>query len=156
MIVDPTFVVFGKLLLAAVLGMVIGTERALVNKGAGTRTYALVALGSCLLILMSASVIGQNPLGGFDPLRVAAAVVGGVGFLGAGAIMIRNETISGVTTAAGLWVASAVGMTVAYSLYAMATFTTILTLFIFTAVWYFEDTLRKKIGVKTVATDTTE
>ena len=142
---DPTFVLFGKLALAAFLGMLLGTERVIAGKEAGTRTFALVALGSCLMVVMSNTVTGSY-LGfvNFDPLRVAAAIVSGIGFLGAGIIVFRTRDggSHGFTTAAAIWVAAAVGMAVGYGLYSISIFTTALTLFIFTAVWFLESWLK--------------
>lgn len=143
---DPNVVMLGKLFLAAVLGMVIGTERAiLARQAAGTRTFALVALGACLFVL-SGSFIDAKFLGivNFDPARIAAAVVQGIGFLGAGLIIFRGESVHGVTTAAGLWIAAAVGVAVAFGMWSVAIFATILTLLVLTAVWYFEWQLKER------------
>lgn len=144
-VVDPNIVMLGKLLLASVLGMIIGTERAiLARQAAGTRTFALVSLGACLFVL-SGTFIDTKFLGivTFDPARIAAAVVQGIGFLGAGLIIFRGESVHGVTTAAGLWIAAAVGVAVAFSMYSVAIFATILTLLVLTAVWYFEWQLKE-------------
>lgn len=140
---NPTIVVFGQLLLAVVLGMLIGTERSVVaDKQAGTRTYALVALGACLFSIISIQV-NSNYLGlvNFDPMRVAAGIITGIGFLGAGVIIFKENTLQGLTTAAGLWVSAGIGVAVAYELYAISIFTTLLTLTVFTALWYAETNL---------------
>jgi len=141
---DPTLVTFGQLLLAALLGMLIGTERVAAGKKAGTRTFALVALGSCLFILTSIEVT-QLFLGivNFDPMRMAAGIVQGIGFIGAGLFILRDNALHGLTTAAGLWVACGVGMAVGFGLYSIALFTTFLTLLVFTLVWRFEGWLRR-------------
>jgi len=106
---DPNLIIFGKLILAAILGVMIGTERAVAGKRAGTRTFALVALGACLLTIISSNVTSQY-LGivNFDPMRVTAGIVTGIGFIGAGMIVFREHLLRGLTTAAGLWVAAAV------------------------------------------------
>ncbi len=138
---DPTIVMFAKLLLAMVLGGIIGTERAVLAKqSAGTRTFGLVAMGACLLILTSNYVDGVY-LGilSFDPMRLAAGIVTGIGFLGAGVIIFRGDTVHGVTTAAGLWIVAALGMAVGYGMYALSLFATILTLIMFTGMWYVEN-----------------
>jgi len=138
---DPTFVMFGKLLLALILGAVIGTERAVLAKQpAGMRTFGLVAMGACFLILTS-NYVGNAYLGilNFDPMRLAAGIVTGIGFLGAGVIIFRENTVHGITTAAGLWIAAALGMAVGYGMYALSIFATILTLVMFTGMWYVEN-----------------
>lgn len=138
---DPQVIMMGKVLLASMLGFIIGTERAVVAKqAAGSRTFALVAMGACAFVLagtfMNAQFIG---LVNFDPARVVASVVQGIGFLGAGLIIFRREALHGVTTAAGLWVAAAVGAIVAIGMYSLALFVTILTLAVFLAVWHIEN-----------------
>lgn len=146
---DSTYVIFGKLVLAAVLGMAIGTERAILAKRpAGTRTFALVALGACLFTL-TGSVVDQSFLGlvNFDPMRMAAAVVQGVGFIGAGLIIFRGESIHGVTTAAGLWLSAAVGVGVAFGMYSVSIFASLLALLILAGMWYVENTVKDKLGI---------
>jgi putative Mg2+ transporter-C (MgtC) family protein len=140
---NPTIVILGQLFLAVVLGMILGTERSVVSdKQAGTRTYALVALGACLFSIISIQVTsGYLGLVSFDPMRVVAGIITGIGFLGAGIIIFKDSTLQGLTTAAGLWVAAGIGVAVGYSLYAIAIFTTILTLFIFTILLYMESKL---------------
>lgn len=140
MIVDPMIVMFGKLMLSAFLGVIMGTERALIaRQAAGMRTFALVALGACIFTL-GGSYIDTLYLGyvNFDPARVAAAIVQGVGFIGAGLIFLRNDSVHGVTTAAGLWVAASVGVLIAFGLYPLAIFATALTVVIFFGLWYVE------------------
>lgn len=139
--IDPQSVIFVKLLVAMVLGGIIGTERAvLARQPAGTRTFGLVSLGSCLFIVMSSYVsIAFIGVVSFDPLRTAAAVITGIGFLGAGLIIFRGDTVHGTTTAAGLWIAAGVGMAVGFGMYSIAIFTTVLALIMFTAMWYVEN-----------------
>lgn len=144
---DPNFYYCLQLLLAMSLGLILGVERTIAGRTAGMRTYALVSMGSCLLIVMSNLVIhGMKSQGfDFDPIRIAVGVVTGIGFLGAGAILFKegDSKISGLTTAAGLWVASAVGMTVGYGFYTVAIFATILTIIAFTFLWHVELDLKK-------------
>ncbi len=138
---DPTIVMFAKLLLAMVLGGVVGTERAvLARQAAGTRTFGLVALAACLFIVIS-NYVDTAYLGVSNilPLQLAAGVVTGIGFIGAGLIIFRGDTVHGVTTAAGLWIVTAIGIAVGFGLYAVAVFTTILTLLMFTGMWYIEN-----------------
>ena len=139
--IDPTIIVLGKLVLAMLLGGIIGTERAVLAKqSAGTRTFGLLALGSCLLIVMS-NYVDNSYLGivNFDPMRLAAGIVTGIGFLGAGVIIFRRDALHGITTAAGLWIVCAVGMAVGFGMYMVSIFATLLTLIMFTAMWYLEN-----------------
>ncbi|MBI5457260.1 MgtC/SapB family protein [Candidatus Kaiserbacteria bacterium] len=138
---DPTVVMFAKLLLAMILGGIIGTERAVIAKqSAGTRTFGLVALGACLFIITSNYVdIAYIGILNFDPMRTAAAIIMGIGFLGGGIIVFRGDAVHGVTTAAGFWIAAGLGIAVGYGLYSVAIFTTILTLLMFTGMWYLEN-----------------
>lgn len=130
---------FLQLTLAVALGAVLGVERQLAGKVAGVRTYALVSLGACLFSLMSKYAFPEFVgLQGFDPSRMASQVVVGIGFLGAGLIIFHENRVHGLTTAAGLWVAAAIGMATAFRLYDIAIFTTILTLVVFVILWYFE------------------
>lgn len=140
MLVDPMIVMFGKIMLAALLGIIIGTERALVaRQAAGMRTFALVSLGACIFTLVG-SYVDTQYLGyvNFDPMRMSAAIVQGVGFIGAGLIFLRNDSVHGVTTAAGLWVSASVGVLVAFGIYPLAIFASALTVVIFFGLWYVE------------------
>ena len=113
-----------RLALAGVLGGVIGAEREYRGKVAGTRTHLLVALGSALMLLVSQHGFGAQG----DPGRVAAQIVSGIGFIGAGAIMVDRKSVHGLTTAAGIWVAAGIGMATAAGLYGLAIATTVLAL----------------------------
>jgi putative Mg2+ transporter-C (MgtC) family protein len=135
---DITLVPFLELIVALVLGSLLGLERTLAGKTAGMRTYALVSMGSCLFILISLYVIPGVDAYNFDPLRMAAGVVMGVGFLGGGVIVLKDSTLSGLTTAAGLWVAAGIGMAVGYGFYALALSATLATLLVFTLLWHVE------------------
>jgi len=138
---DPTIVMYEKLLLALFLGVLIGAERAILAKQpAGMRTFGLVAMGACLFII-SGNFVDTHYLGvvNFNPSQVVASVVSGIGFLGAGLIIFRGDTLHGVTTAAGLWVAAAMGVAVGLGMYAVAVFTTLLTLVMFTGMWFVEN-----------------
>ncbi len=106
-----------RLAAAAGLGMVIGIERELREQAAGLRTHMLVAVGACLFTLVGA--YGFDAVGGStpDPSRVAAQIVTGIGFLGAGAILREGFSVRGLTTAASLWVVAGVGMAVGLGLY---------------------------------------
>ena len=114
--------IFGKLMLACVLGGVIGYEREARHKSAGLRTNILVCLGSCLVMMISVD-IGDGS--GVDSARIAAQVVSGIGFLGAGAIMKEGLSVTGLTTAACLWVVAGVGLAVGLGFYPGAVMTTV-------------------------------
>jgi putative Mg2+ transporter-C (MgtC) family protein len=114
-----------RLLLAAGLGGAIGLERELRDHEAGFRTHLLVALGSCVFTLVSAYAwtdwTFSNSSGTvFDPTRIAAQIVTGIGFLGAGAIIVRGINVRGLTTAATLWVVAAIGMAVGTGFYVVS------------------------------------
>lgn len=131
-----------RLLIAMILGLILGTERVFAGKTAGMRTYALVSMGSALFVITSVLMATVYlPLTSFDPLRVAAHVITGVGFLGAG-LIIYKERVQGLTTAAGLWVAAGIGVASGFGLYALSVITTILTLFIFTVLWFLENKIK--------------
>ena len=140
MIVDPMIVMFGKILLAAFLGAIIGTERAVVaRRSAGMRTFALVTTGAAAFVIIGAYIDAQAiGLSNFDPMRIAAAIIMGVGFIGGGVMFAKGDSVHGVTTAAGLWVAAAIGVIVGFGLYAVAIFATALTLIILFGLWYIE------------------
>ena len=114
-----------RLLAAAFLGGLIGVEREYRSKVAGLRTHLLVAIGSALLMLLSQYGFSDNG----DPARVAAQIVSGIGFIGAGAIIMdRRHAVHGLTTAAGVWVSAAIGMTAAAGMYVIAAVATALSL----------------------------
>ncbi len=134
--------IIAKLIFAVVLGGAVGIERSLAGKTAGMRTYALVAMGSALFVIIADLVTRQYLALGirnFDPLRVASQIVVGIGFLGAGLIIFKDHKVSGLTTAAGVWVSSGIGMAVGYGLYTLGLFVSILTLLIFTVFWTLEE-----------------
>ncbi|MBP6857645.1 MAG: MgtC/SapB family protein [Candidatus Pacebacteria bacterium] len=129
---------FVSLVIAMALGIAIGLERFIAGKTAGMRTYTLISMGSALFIIISQIVASQSLSYNFDPLRIAAQVVAAAGFLGVGAIFQKNNQISGVTTASGMWVAAGVGMACGFKLYNLAITVTILTLFTFIVLWFIE------------------
>ena len=108
-----------RILKAIVLGGMIGMERGLKNRPAGLRTYMLVCLGACIVMLTNQYVYEAFGVG--DPVRMGAQVVSGIGFLGAGTIIVtaRNQ-IKGLTTAAGLWASACVGLALGIGLYAVS------------------------------------
>ena len=112
-----------RLLVALVLGAVVGLERERQERAAGLRTVTMVSLGSCLFTIVGAYAFGQT-----DPSRVAAQIVTGIGFLGAGTIFLRKDLVRGLTTAATIWTVAAIGMAVGTAEYVIAIFTTLLIL----------------------------
>jgi putative Mg2+ transporter-C (MgtC) family protein len=111
-----------RLLLAVALGAAIGYERERAGKPAGLRTHGMVCLGAALFTLVS--IFGFGGTG--DPTRIAAQVVTGIGFLGAGAILHRHHTVEGLTTAASLWVTAAVGLAIGAGMVFMSMAVTVL------------------------------
>src|SRR3989344_4621340 len=142
--VDPTFIEFVKLLTALFLGGVIGTERAIfAHQPAGTRTFGLVAMGACLFVVISNFVTSAYiGVANIQPMYMAAGIITGIGFLGGGLIIFRGGGLHGVTTAAGLWITAAIGMSVGFGMYAVSIFATILTLLMFTGMWYVENSFK--------------
>ena len=118
-----------RLLLALLLGGLIGMERGRHGRAAGMRTHILVCLGSCMTALVGLVVADTLHSGG-DVTRIAAQVISGIGFLGAGTILIRNQSIiTGLTTAAGVWCTATIGIALGYGFYAGALVVTLITIF---------------------------
>jgi len=112
-----------RLFAALVLGALIGLERERQERAAGLRTVTMVSLGSCLF-----TIVGAYGFGHTDPSRVAAQIVTGIGFLGAGTIFLRKDLVRGLTTAATIWATAAIGMAAGTAQYFEAFFTTLLVL----------------------------
>ena len=129
-----------KLTLAGILGGLIGLERESLNRPAGLRTYTLVCVGSALAMVVSLDMYFQYyQTVNAAPGRIAAQVISGIGFLGAGTIMREGATVRGLTTAAGLWVVACIGLAVGAGLYIPAIATTVLILFILIYFIHFEE-----------------
>lgn len=118
------FYQIGQILLAMLLGGLIGFQRKKSHKPAGVRTYSLIAGGAALFTIISTTSFP------FDSARIIAQIVVGIGFLGAGAILHKEDLVLGLTTAAGMWVAAAIGTAVGLGMYLIALFVTILTILI--------------------------
>jgi putative Mg2+ transporter-C (MgtC) family protein len=122
-----------RIALAGTLGAVIGLERQLRAKEAGLRTHILVGIGSAMFMIVSKygfdDIISQTHIG-LDPSRIAAQVVSGMGFLGAGTIIIQKQIVKGLTTAAGLWVTAAIGLVVGSGMHEIGIYGTFLTLIV--------------------------
>ena len=125
-----------RLVCAAAAGFIIGFERKSRSKEAGVRTHTLVAIGAALMMLLSKYAFSDLSAGGVfaegvhgaDPARIAAQVVSGVGFLGAGIIMYRRDSLRGLTTAAGIWATAGLGMAFGAGMYVIGTVATVIVL----------------------------
>ncbi|TVR74342.1 MAG: MgtC/SapB family protein [Sphaerobacteraceae bacterium] len=120
-----------RILVATILGAMLGLEREWTAKPAGLRTHMLVAEGSALFMVGAILIAETTDTGAFaviDPTRVGSTIVTGVGFLGAGMILRSGDRIQGLTTAAGIWVAAAIGMLVGSGFFIVAVFGTVLSL----------------------------
>ena len=124
MAIDWTFIM--RIFVAGLLGGVIGFEREFRAKEAGVRTHFIVALGSALFMIISQYAFS----GRFDAARVAAQVVSGIGFIGAGVIIFQKNVVRGITTAAGLWVAAGIGLACGAAMYSVAIAATLMTVLV--------------------------
>ncbi|NLJ82134.1 MAG: MgtC/SapB family protein [Bacteroidales bacterium] len=143
-----------RLLLASLLGGLIGLERERKDWAAGLRTHMMVSVGSCLIMIVSAfgfaDILGTEHVT-LDPARVAAQVVSGIGFIGAGTILfLKQGVVRGLTTAAGLWTVAAIGLAVGGGLYLAAIATTVIALIILWALQPLEHVYFKKFKQKTL------
>ena len=132
-----------RLILAVFLGMLVGAERFLVHKEAGIKTHALVSMGSALFIIISEMVMQKYANSIFDPMRMASQIVVGIGFLGAGTIILSGSRLKGLTTASGLWVTAGIGMAAGFGLYGLSIVSTFLVLLILIFVNILEKPLLK-------------
>ncbi len=127
MLTDPQIIL--RLILTVFLSGLIGLERQMLRRTAGLRTHILVSLGSCLIMLTSLYVFDiYKAYGPFDPARIAAGVITGIGFLGAGTIITERGNVKGLTTAASLWVVAGIGLAVGCGFYSASITTTVLAL----------------------------
>jgi len=117
-----------RLVLAIILGGFIGIERGVRGRAAGLRTHVLVCAGSCLIMMTSIYLLGLFKTTGIDPSKMAAGVITGIGFLGAGTIIRAGGSVQGLTTAASIWVVAAVGLAVGCGFYLGAGITSVLVL----------------------------
>ncbi len=132
--IDTHVIVLFRIILAVILSFILGVERELTGKFAGLRTHILVCLGACVFTILSlygfkmhetVGVIGTN-----DPARIAAQVITGIGFIGAGTVMRHGSNVFGITTAATLWVCASIGMACGCGEYLTASLASIVTLFV--------------------------
>ena len=133
-----------RLIMAVVLGLLVGTERLLVHKDAGMKTHALVSLGSAVFVLISEALVQKYiNLPGLNPAMIPSQIVIGIGFLGAGSIILYGSRLRGLTTAGGLWVTAGIGMAAGFGLYNLALIITVLVLLILTLVNILEKPIKK-------------
>ncbi len=140
--------ILARLGAAALLGSLIGFERERLAWAAGVRTHMLVAVGSCLFMIVSAYGFEHARLNDhvvLDPSRIAAQVVSGIGFLGAGSILLRGQIIRGLTTAASIWSVAALGLACGGGLYFAATATTVIILLILAGMKPLEEVYRVRL-----------
>ena len=137
-----------RLLVATALGAIIGLDREYRTKAAGFRTHVLVALGSALFMIISVHGFDDLPKDQLtlrmDPARIAAQVVTGIGFIGAGTIIFQKNVVKGLTTAAGLWVTAAIGLACGVGMYVLAIVSSLLVLICFEAFNFFLHKIRGK------------
>ncbi len=145
-----------RLLLALVMGFALGLERELTNKYAGLRTHILVCLGACIFTLLSIygfptfaqgdNVIIDQATGVRDTARIAAQIVTGIGFIGAGTVLRNGPMVFGLTTAATLWIAASIGMACGAGMYDVAIVSTIISVAVLTLIRVFERQFLPKSG----------
>lgn len=136
-----------QLILAVLLGGLIGLEREIKRKEAGLQTYSLVALGTCLFTIIAFELFNffiEKSGISFDPSRIIQAIAIGIGFIGAGVIFRQPSGIVGLTTAAGLWTTAAIGITVGAKFYFLAIFTTFLALLVLAGFGLIEEKIFSK------------
>ncbi len=143
-----------RLLLASLFGALIGLERERKDWTAGLRTHMMVCVGSCLIMMVSAfgfsDILGTDHVA-LDPSRIAAQVVSGIGFIGAGTILfLKQGTIRGLTTASGLWTVAAIGLATGGGMYFAASITVVIALIILWALQPFERMFSNKFKHKTL------
>ena len=138
-----------RLAVAAILGSLLGFERSLAGKHAGMRTYSMVSLGSCLFVVIGTLSSLQLSLlfSAINPIQIAASVVIGIGFIGAGLSAMRGEHPE-LTTASGIWVAAGVGMAAGFGFYTVAISSVIIGLIVFLVFAKFERLMNERYGVK--------
>ena len=141
-----------RLLLAGIMGAVIGLDREYRAKEAGYRTHFLVSLGSALIMIVSQHGFGEildTPNVNLDPSRIASQVVTGIGFIGAGTIILHKQIVRGLTTAAGIWAPSGIGLAIGAGMYTLGISATILTLIGLEVLSF----LFKSVGMKSSAVE---
>ncbi|NLO81831.1 MAG: MgtC/SapB family protein [Clostridiales bacterium] len=143
-----------KLILAMVLGGLVGLEREITNRPAGFRTHTLVCMGSALVMITSQYIFDEyHSLVNLDPARLGAQVISGIGFLGAGTIMKDEARVRGLTTAASLWVVACIGLAAGAGLYQISIFAAFLVYIVLILLKKIEALFRRNTGVKVIKMD---
>ena len=133
-----------RLVVAVGLGLLVGAERFFVHKDAGMKTHALVSLGSAVFVLISEAMMQKYVnMPGINPTMIPSQIVVGIGFLGAGSIMLYGSQLRGLTTAGGLWVTAGIGMAAGFGLYNIAMLVTVIVLMILILINIIEKPIRK-------------
>ncbi len=141
-----------RLFLAGIMGAIIGLDREYRAKEAGYRTHFLVSLGSALIMIVSQHGFGEildTPNVNLDPSRIASQVVTGIGFIGAGTIILHKQIVRGLTTAAGIWATSGIGLAIGAGMYTLGISATVLTLIGLEVLSF----LFKSVGMKSSAVE---
>ncbi len=139
-----------RLTVSMVLGGAIGFERERDSQPAGLRTHMILVMGSCLAMILSINIGAEN---GTDPARMAAQVISGIGFLGAGAILRSGFNVKGLTTATTVWTTAIIGLAVGYGYYWVGAFTTVLVLVVLTLVSIFEKKFIRRNVIRIIKVD---
>jgi putative Mg2+ transporter-C (MgtC) family protein len=143
---DIDYITIGRVFVAFLLGGLVGFERERIQRPAGLRTHMLVAAGAACFTV--ASIYGFQGLGvDSDPARLAAQIITGIGFLGAGAIFRTGDTVKGITTASSIWITAAIGILIGAGMIYLAIFTTVMTWFVLFVVKSFEMKLERRRSV---------
>lgn len=139
--------VTARIFLAAFLGAIIGVEREVKNRAAGFRTHIIVSVGACLIMLIGIDGIGAiSPDKARDTARMAGQVVSGIGFLGAGTILQKKDKVSGLTTAATLWLSAAIGLAVGIGYYEGAIISTAICLITLVSLKWVSDLINNRVN----------
>ncbi|MDR1816094.1 MAG: MgtC/SapB family protein [Clostridiales Family XIII bacterium] len=148
-----------RIVLAVILGGIIGLERGMRNHPAGLRTHILLCLGACLAMLINEFAFDQVGMSGMDPTRLGANVISGIGFLGVGSIFMSGKhTLRGITTAAGLWAAGIIGLACGIGFYFAAILTTfcivvVVALFPYIEAFFFRYMRQIRLHIETATLD---
>ena len=141
-----------RLVVAGAMGALVGLDRDYRAKEAGYRTHFLVSLGSALIMIVSqygfTEVLGKEGIG-LDPSRIAAQVVSGIGFIGAGTIILNKQIVRGLTTAAGIWATAGIGLAIGAGMYGLGVSATILTLIGLEVLSF----VFKNVGIRSIAVE---
>ncbi|MDD5439501.1 MAG: MgtC/SapB family protein [Candidatus Omnitrophica bacterium] len=152
--VEPALDITIKLVVSVILSSFVGLEREVHGRAAGLRTHILVSLGSCLIMLTSIDMFEQyHAVTSCDPARIAAGVVTGIGFLGAGTILRYRVSVIGLTTAASIWTVAAIGLAVGSGFYWGSIVTTFLTILTLVVINKLEHTLLRKARYRTLVVE---